>query len=85
MMKPRFSKTTQSPKKAPDPFLVGAVIFALLLWPAVADACPNCKNNLGANHQAMGFAISIVFMMGMPFAIFAGWCLTIWRLIKKRA
>lgn len=64
--------------------LIGTTFLLLVLFPNMAEACPNCKGNLDANHQAFGFAISILFMMGMPFAILTGWCVTLWKLTRKR-
>lgn len=46
---------------------------------AQVDACPTCKNALH-DGLLLGYAISILFMMAMPFAIFAFWVVTIWRL-----
>ena len=62
-------------------------VFALLalgLQPECAMACPTCKNAF--HHSlALGYAISIVFMMAMPFLIFAFWIVTILRLRSKHA
>ncbi len=50
------------------------------LWGAdVASACPTCKEGI-SNQVALGYAISILFMMGMPFLIFGFWVVTIVRL-----
>ena len=50
----------------------------------VASACPTCKDGL---HQdaALGYAISIVFMMSMPLLITAFWVVLIWRLRAKQS
>ena len=53
--------------------------LAGLALTATADACPTCKSALH-DGLVMGYAISILFMMAMPFAIFAFWAVTIWRL-----
>ena len=63
------------------------LVLALLLvmqWmqPDFASACPNCKDSLHGN-SALGFAISILFMMSMPFTIFSFWVVTIIRLRRK--
>ena len=44
-----------------------------------ASACPTCKSALH-HGLALGYAISILFMMAMPFVIFAFWVVTILRL-----
>ena len=49
------------------------------LAPASAWACPTCKDGLH-DGTAMGYAISILFMMGMPFLILAFWTVLILRL-----
>ncbi len=57
-------------------------ILALLLlavFTTEAHACPTCKSALH-DGLVVGYAISILFMMAMPFAIFAFWIVTIWRL-----
>jgi hypothetical protein len=48
------------------------------------QACPTCKDGL-ANGTAFGYAFSILLMMGMPFAIFSFWAVTIVRLRAKAA
>ena len=57
------------------------VIGLLILFynPGNALACPTCKDGL-ADHTAFGYAISILFMMGMPFLILGFWTITIIRL-----
>lgn len=62
-----------------------SVALALLLAGIVcnsATACPTCKSALH-NGLALGYAISILFMMAMPFVIFAFWVVTIIRLRAK--
>ena len=61
------------------------ILLALLLVSTFCDsamACPTCK---GALHSglALGYAISILFMMAMPFVIFSFWIVTIVRLRAK--
>ncbi len=65
--------------------LPGILILALIFAGTtcdVATACPDCK---GALHGelALGYAISILFMMAMPFLIFTFWVVTILRLRAK--
>jgi hypothetical protein len=66
-------------------FASRTLCIALMLLAVQAQplsACPTCKGSLhGAN--AMGYAISIVFMMAMPFAILLFWVVTIMRLRAK--
>ena len=47
-------------------------------------ACPTCKDSLH-NGVAVGYAISILFMMGMPFVILSFWVVTIVRLRRQIA
>ncbi len=56
--------------------LTPAAVFALscavlLSWTAVAEACPTCKYALGSgeDHFINAWALSIVFMLMMPFLI----------------
>ncbi len=48
--------------------------------PNLLLACPTCKNGLHDNGTAAAYAISILFMMGMPFVILSCWVTTIIRL-----
>ena len=60
-------------------------LLALLLVSINCDsamACPTCKNALH-HGLALGYAISVLFMMAMPFVIFAFWAVTIYRLRSK--
>jgi len=60
-------------------------VLALLLVSINCDsalACPTCKSALH-HGLALGYAISILFMMAMPFVIFAFWAVTIVRLRAK--
>jgi hypothetical protein len=51
-----------------------------------AFACPTCKAALSADSSNLqqGFAISILFMMTMPFLIIAGWSVFIVRSLNAR-
>lgn len=55
--------------------LVGCLAATVLaVAPAVADACPTCKDAIAENdpqHQQMvkGYYYSILFMMSMPFVV----------------
>ena len=62
--------------------IVGIAILAIVLSGIsceTAIACPTCKSALHSG-LALGYAISILFMMAMPFLIFAFWIVTILRL-----
>lgn len=66
--------------------LTKIAICLTILWgaaaaaPSLAEACPNCKDTLQFNQRALGYALSIMVMMGMPFTILGGWTALIWRL-----
>jgi len=62
--------------------LLQSVIF-IAMFCSNAMACPTCKDSLHSNGVAMGYAISILFMMGMPFLIVAFWAVLIYRLRKQ--
>ena len=61
---------------------IAIILLALILMGTFCDnamACPTCKSALHSG-LALGYAISILFMMAMPFVIFAFWVVTIVRL-----
>ena len=61
------------------------VCFAtLLLLCDAAMACPTCKDGLH-DQTANAFALSILFMMSMPFFILCGWVFAIVRMRKNMA
>lgn len=81
-MRLRNIKTTPNPIR-------WALIFSLALVlhfasPAVSEACPTCKSSLH-DGTAFAYAVSILFMMAMPFVIFSFWVTTILRLRAKMA
>lgn len=57
----------------------------VLVFCPVAEACPTCKDALHTEHEgvAKGYYWSILFLMGMPFAIFAGWGIYIYRAVRR--
>ena len=57
--------------------------FVAIAFCDSASACPTCKDSLHSNGVATGYAISILFMMGMPFLIAIFWAVVIFRLRKK--
>ena len=57
------------------PLLPILLVVCLLVVVGVAEACPGCKDALAENDPdqarvVRGYFWSILFMMGMPFAIF---------------
>lgn len=63
-------------------------VFALLILcylaaPAELWACPNCKNAFRAGVDR-AYAASILFMLGMPFALLSAWGWAIFRLLRRR-
>jgi len=49
-----------------------------------AAACPNCKAaNETDDLRPRAYMYSILFMLGMPVAIFGGFSLGFWRLTQK--
>ena len=54
----------------------------------IASACPTCKDAVAANdpeHAGIvkGYFYSILFMMGMPYAIITCFGLYMWRQVKR--
>ena len=64
--------------------LIGCLVIAFcwmqLAIPRIAAACPTCKNGLHDDGTAAAYAISILFMMSMPFVILLCWFIAIVRL-----
>ena len=56
---------------------------AMAVFVSPLSACPTCKGALHDNGVATGYAISILFMMTMPFLIMAFWAVMIYRLRKR--
>ena len=60
--------------------ILSVAALALLLavsYQSIATACPNCKDALAQNDPtsaglARGYALSIMFMLSMPFLLTAG-------------
>ena len=48
-----------------------------------AEACPTCKEAIHVNGSGTAYAVSILFMMSMPFAIMAFWTILILNLRAK--
>jgi hypothetical protein len=59
------------------------VMLLQLVFAGNLLACPTCKNGLHADGFAAAYAMSILFMMGMPFVILSCWVTTIVRLRKN--
>lgn len=62
-------------------------LLVLLLDVEIANACPTCKDTLGLHAIRMqyGYALSIGFMMLVPFSILGGWGIVIYRLTRGQA
>ncbi|MEM7785378.1 MAG: hypothetical protein AAF623_18675 [Planctomycetota bacterium] len=58
------------------------IIILLGVLSQTVHGCPTCKNAMH-DSAAFAFAVSIIFMMIMPFLIFGFWALTIYRLRSK--
>ena len=56
------------------------VVLLQLVFSSSLLACPTCKDGLHADGSAAAYAMSILFMMGMPFVILSCWVTTIVRL-----
>ncbi len=58
--------------------VIAVVCLIWLCCQSVAVACPTCAEGMAndPNHAAMvqGYFWSIIFMMSMPFLVFAGMC-----------
>ena len=63
-------------------FTAGLVLALMLCLPEWVEACPTCKNDLHRSGMEVGFAISILFMIAVPFCIFAAWTIAIVRLTR---
>lgn len=68
------------------PFKAALALLAMLLLSSVVDACPTCKLAIqeGSDHSQQGYALSILFMMAMPFAIATGWTIFIVRSVLQQ-
>ncbi len=69
-------------------FRVLCLLVVLALLPALAEACPTCKEGLAENDvagqaAARGFAYSIMFMISMPFLIFGSFSSYIFFQVRK--
>ena len=60
-------------------------VSVLLGFCESVDACPTCKDAMHQEHSgvATGYYWSILFMMSMPFIIFAGWGIYLYRVLKN--
>lgn len=54
----------------------------MLLSPGEAWACPNCKQAFRAGVER-AYAASILFLLGMPFALLGAWGLAIFRMLRR--
>lgn len=76
MNRNRFQKTI---------LFLAALLVIFVVFHQTADACPTCKEGLaeGEENVARGYFWSILFMMGMPFLIFAGLGLYFFLTIRR--
>jgi len=56
------------------------VLILQLVFSGSLFACPTCKDGLHADGSGAAYAMSFLFMMGMPFVILSCWVTTIVRL-----
>ncbi len=56
------------------------IVVLQLIFSGSLLGCPTCKDGLHADGSAAAYAMSILFMMGMPFVILSCWVTTIVRL-----
>ncbi len=54
----------------------------MLLTPGEAWACPNCKQAFRAGVER-AYAASILFLLGMPFALLGAWGVAVYRMIRR--
>jgi len=61
-----------------------AAFGALPLCESQATACPNCKAaNETDSLKPQAYMYSILFMIGMPATIFAGFSVSIWQMNRQ--
>ena len=77
-----MKKTLRNLKRMSAILKVSAILGMVAL-PQIASACPTCKDGLHADGTAAAYAVSILFMMGMPFAIITFWTVMIVRLRRQ--
>ncbi len=65
--------------------IVIVLAMSLLILHGAAQACPTCKDGLAhdGSNMAQGYAMSILFMMTMPFAIFTGLGIYFYLLVRR--
>lgn len=65
-----------------------AALLLVVLCCSVAVACPNCSDGLAnqsdGGDMVSGYFWSILFMMGMPFALFGGFTTLVVRAYRKQ-
>ena len=63
-------------RKVSTAVLAMGIVAVSTTW---ADACPNCKDALHGDYQAIAYGVSILLMMAMPFSLLAVWIWVIAR------
>lgn len=69
-------------------WIVALVLVSALAFCAVAEACPGCAEaqaGQGAERSGIvrGYMYSIIFMLSMPFMIFGGFGIYIYRHVRR--
>lgn len=65
-------------------FILGFALLVSAVWTiGPVEACPTCKEAIHNSTSASAYAISILLMMSMPFAIMAFWLILILNLRSK--
>jgi heme/copper-type cytochrome/quinol oxidase subunit 2 len=69
-------------------WIVAFVLVSALAFCAVAEACPGCAEaqaGQGAERSGIvrGYMYSIIFMLSMPFMIFGGFGIYVYRHVRR--
>jgi hypothetical protein len=75
--------------------LLVAILSLILLIPGLASACPGCQQGVeneaaglagtsnAFGNPALGYNLSVLFMMSMPFLLAGGFTFAFWRAVRK--
>jgi hypothetical protein len=75
---------TGSRNTFPKVMLLVLAICVLCACAEICQACPNCKNGMGANENLVrGYFWSILFMMSMPFALLTSFSCYFYFLVRR--
>ena len=66
-------------------WIIVAILFVMAV-PDYACACPTCGESIDEQHHSIGFgyAVSILFMMSVPYMIISWWAYICLRIIRSR-